>query len=88
MVLTSQMAFIERWESKYLKVTGIHQQSHVAKENTETNSFASPACISDFWPLHLQCFFVNKFYSSTSEISAEVIADRQTAVPLFKHNKN
>jgi len=24
MVLTSQMAFIERWESKYLKVTGIH----------------------------------------------------------------
>jgi len=56
MVLTSQMAFIERWESKYLKVTGIHQQIHVAKENTKTNSFTSPACVSDFWPLHLQCF--------------------------------
>lgn len=56
MVLTSQMAFIERWESKYLKVTGIHQRSHVAKENTKSNSVASPACISDFWHLHLQCF--------------------------------
>ena len=55
MVLTSQMAFIERWESKYLKVTG-NQRSHVAKENTKTNSVASPACISDFWHLHLQCF--------------------------------
>ena len=61
MVLTSQMAFIERWESKYLKVTG-NQRSRVAKENTKTNSFTSPACISDFWPLHLQCFLKSSLF--------------------------
>lgn len=80
MVLTSQMAFIERWESKYLKVTGIYKQ--ICSLSTRAN----PASISGLQDFSKSiCILVNfqVMVASTSVSQLVKLSSREKVAPSY-----